>query len=70
MILAADDARARSIRERAYILADTGRFEGWRQVSLAMAGEGWTGSREVLDRDFMRMALNERCAAARAPAHQ
>lgn len=65
VMLYKDDKYSRKLRERAYMLADSGQFDGWRYVEKALIGEGWENSHIVLGSSFMRMALDERCAAAR-----
>lgn len=60
-----DDDRSRRIRERAYFLADSGFHEGWRSVERTLVGEGWPNCRPVLEAEFVRRAIDDRCAAAR-----
>lgn len=65
-MLHTDDPRSRTIRERAYKLADAGLYDGWRSIERALIGEGWPNSRAVLSSEFVRRALDDRCAAARS----
>lgn len=60
-----DDHRSRTIRERAYTLADTGLYDSWRTIEAALIGEGWPDSRNVLGSEFVRRSLDNRCAEAR-----
>jgi len=64
-MLHTDDHRSRTIRERAYKLADTGLYDGWRSIETALIGEGWPNSRSVLASEFVRRTLDDRCAAAK-----
>lgn len=59
------DSYSQKLRERAYLLADTGKFNGWRYIEKALISEGWENSHVVLGSSFMRLALDERCATAR-----
>lgn len=60
-----DDLYSRKLRDRAYKLADTGRFDGWRKIEHAMIGEGWLNIHAVLGAPYVRLALDDRCATAR-----
>ncbi len=59
-----EDERSRRIRERAYLLADSGLHYGWRSIERTLAGEGWPNCRAVLESEFVRRAIDSRCAAA------
>ncbi len=58
----------RAAREQAYRLADSGRFGGWRAVREAMIGAGWPNAGSALSEEYVRLAVDERCAAAKATA--
>lgn len=66
-----DDPGSRHVRERAYKLADSGKFTGWRMIEAALIGEGWPNSRAALEPDVVRLSLDARCAEAlsRATRH-
>jgi hypothetical protein len=61
-----EDDSIRQIRERAYLLADSGIHDGWRSVESALIGEGWPNIRSVLESEFLRRSIDDRCASARA----
>lgn len=65
----ADNKGDRAIRERAYKLAESGKFEAVRDVERALIGEGWPNARRVMHSDYVMRAVEERCRAARASAH-
>ena len=60
-----EDDRSRRVRERAYMLADSGLHDSWRSVERTLIAEGWPNSRSVLESEFMRRSLDSRCASAR-----
>lgn len=59
------DRGMRATRERAYALADSGRFERAHAVEQALIAEGWPKAAEALESDYARKAVSERCQAAR-----
>ncbi|MGE4323831.1 MAG: hypothetical protein AB7E60_12495 [Sphingobium sp.] len=62
----ADDHRGlRAARERAYQLAETGRFDGAHAVERALIAEGWPNAGSALQGQYARQAVSERCLAAR-----
>lgn len=67
-VLYKDNQFARQLRERAYRLAGTGHYDGWREIGSALISEGWPNSRMVMESAFLRLSLDERCAAAREQA--
>jgi hypothetical protein len=64
-MLPKDDIRSRRIRERAYLLADSGLHDGWRSIERTLMGEGWPNCRSVLESEFVRRSIDSRCAHAR-----
>jgi hypothetical protein len=68
-MLPTDDAGSRQVRERAFKLADTGNYENWRMIEAALIGEGWPNSHAALEKDFVRLSLDARCAEAKATRH-
>ena len=65
MVMNADDRGMQAMRDRAYVLAETGRFENVHAVEQALIAEGWPNARIALDSSFARKAIGERCRAAR-----
>jgi len=63
-----DNSADRAARERAYELAETGQYAGWREVREAMIGAGWPNAGEALSQEYSRLAVDDRCAAARVNA--
>lgn len=61
-----DDRSLQAARDRAYALADTGRFDTLHAVRQALVGEGWPNAGRALESDFARKAIGERCRAAQA----
>jgi len=57
-----------ALRDRAYELADTGRFKQWRQVASALQAEGFLPSLITrLDSDGLAvMMITRSCGLARA----
>lgn len=53
-----------ALRQRAYELADTGRFANSHAVEQALIGEGWSNAGAALQSDYARKAINERCLEA------
>jgi hypothetical protein len=66
-----EDPLSRKVRERAYLLADTGLHDSWRSIDNSLISEGWPNSRAVLRSEYVRRAIDRRCAMARrgATAH-
>jgi hypothetical protein len=51
-----------ALRNRAYELADTGRFKRWRQIALALQAEGFLDSLFTrLDDDRLAVMMIARC---------
>ena len=61
-----DDRGLQAIRQRAYSLAETGRFSSATSVQQALVGEGWPNAAQALESEFARKAISERCRAAQA----
>lgn len=53
----------RAVRERAYRLADSGRFVAVHEIEQALVGEGWPNARAALQSDYARKAIQERLAS-------
>ncbi|WP_062120785.1 MULTISPECIES: hypothetical protein [Sphingobium] len=60
-----DDARLQALRERAYQLAETGRYDGAHAVEQALVAEGWANAAAALRSGYTRKAISERCLAAK-----
>ena len=60
-----EDPRSRTVRERAYRLADSGLHDSWRSVDRTLIGEGWPNSRAVLGSEYVRRTIDRRCEIAR-----
>jgi hypothetical protein len=60
-----EDDRTRRVRERAYLLADSGLHDGWRSIERNLIAEGWPNTRAVLESEFLRRSIDNRCASAR-----
>jgi hypothetical protein len=54
-----------ALRERAYKLAENGRFSSVHQVEQALIAEGWPNVGPALKGSYARKAIAERCEAAR-----
>ncbi|MES2173452.1 MAG: hypothetical protein V4523_05825 [Pseudomonadota bacterium] len=61
-----DDRGLQAARARAYILAETGKFDSSHAVQQALIAEGWPNAGQALDSDYARKAVGERCRAAKA----
>lgn len=61
-----DDRGLRAARDRAYVLADSGQFDGAHAVEMALIAEGWPNARRAMESGFARKAVGERCQAAQA----
>lgn len=61
-----DNRGFQAIRDRAYILAETGRFDNANAVQQALVAEGWPNAAQALKSEFARKAIGERCRAAQA----
>jgi hypothetical protein len=57
--------RQRLVRSQARELANTGRFNNWREVETALVGKGRHLAPQALHNRFVRLLLNARCAHAR-----
>ena len=54
------------LRDRAYVLADTGRYADWQEVAAALEAEGCDGAAQRLTADpILTTLLNTRCWQAR-----
>lgn len=57
-----DDAPFFALRNRAYELAETGRYKHWKDVALVLQAEGLVGSLiERLGRDDLAVMMITRC---------
>ena len=65
----ADTRGERAIRERAYKLAESGRFGAVRDVERALIGEGWPNAHRVMHSDYVMQTVEEKCRAAYSGAH-
>lgn len=59
-----DDRAIQAARARAYVLAETGRFDNLNDVKDALVAEGWSNAGQALDSEYARSAIGERCRAA------
>lgn len=59
-----DNRGLQAIRDRAYSLAETGRFDNANAVQQALVAEGWPNAAQALESEFARKAIGERCRAA------
>lgn len=64
-----DSKAERAVRDRAYALAESGRFAAVREVESALIGEGWPHAGRVMQSGYVRRAVEERCRAAHETAH-
>ena len=60
-----EDDRTRRVRERAYLLADSGLHDGWRSIERSLIAEGWPNTSSALESEFLRRSIDSRCASAR-----
>jgi hypothetical protein len=58
--------RERQIRQRAFELAETGKYARWLEVEWALGKEGYTGVQSVLDDKRLRDELDETCRIAQS----
>jgi hypothetical protein len=61
-----DDRSLQAARARAYALADSGKFDTLHAVQQTLVGEGWSNAGRLLESDYARKAIGERCRAAQA----
>ncbi|MEZ5654402.1 MAG: hypothetical protein R3E04_00700 [Sphingobium sp.] len=59
----------RAVRERAYELAASGRFDAAREVERALIGEGWPNVGSIMHQEYVAKAVDEKCRHARETAH-
>jgi hypothetical protein len=55
----------RALRDRAFALADSGRFTAALEVERALISEGWPNARRAMESEVFRQAIHDRCEAAR-----
>lgn len=55
----------RAVRDRAFALADSGRFKAALDVERALISEGWPNARRTMESEVFRQAVHDRCAAAK-----
>lgn len=61
-----EDGRLQALRARAYVLAESGRYDGAHAVERALVAEGWPNAGVALQSSYTRKAISERCLAAKA----
>ncbi|MBK5265196.1 MAG: hypothetical protein JJE34_08200 [Alphaproteobacteria bacterium] len=54
----------RAIRDRAFALADSGKFETVLEIEQALISEGWPNAGRAIQSEIFRQALHDRCNAA------
>jgi hypothetical protein len=54
----------RALRQRAYILAESGRYASVHAVEQALIGEGWANAGRQFQDGYLRKAVAERCTVA------
>lgn len=64
-----DTKAERALRERAFVLAESGRFDTAHEVERALIGEGWPNAGKIMHREYMVQAVDEKCRTARESAH-
>lgn len=60
-----EQERQRLVRSQARQLANSGRFNNWREVETALVGKGRHLAPQALHNRFVRLLLDARCAHAR-----
>jgi hypothetical protein len=65
-MIQSDETGLRAARDRAYALAESGRFDNAHAVEQALAAEGWPNAGRALESDYARKSVNERCRSAKA----
>ena len=60
-----EEERQRLVRSQARQLANSGRFNNWREVETALVGKGRHLAPQALHNRFVRLLLDARCAHAR-----
>lgn len=58
-------ARAEYIDRRARELAESGKYQDWLSIEMALRHEGFLEARQLLDSHFLRQELNDMCKSAR-----
>ncbi len=64
-MITSDDRSLQALRQRAYVLAESGRFDNAHAVEAALIAEGWPHAAKALEGGHARQAIVERCQAAR-----
>lgn len=62
-MIQSDNRSFQAVRDRAYALADSGRFDSAHAVEQAVIAEGWPNAANALASDFARKSISERCMA-------
>lgn len=63
-MIGSDNKGERAARDRAYALADSGRYRSAHAVQEALAAEGWPNAGPALAGEHVRQTIAERCQAA------
>lgn len=53
-----------AVRNRAFALADSGRFDTATAIERALISEGWPNVGRTMASEVFRQAVHDRCAAA------
>lgn len=54
----------RAVRDRAFALADSGRFDTAAAIERALISEGWPNVGRTMASEIFRQAIHDRCTAA------
>lgn len=58
----------RALKDRAFALADSGRFETAFEVERALISEGWPSAGRLMESEVFRQAIHDRCTSAKSDA--
>lgn len=64
MMCPVESRAERALRNRAFALAESGRYGAGREVRRALIGEGWPLVGRLFDRGAVGRAVEEKCRAA------
>jgi hypothetical protein len=54
----------RAVRNRAFALAESGKFDTVTAIERALISEGWPNVRRTMASEVFRQTVHERCSAA------
>ncbi|HEY9580211.1 MAG TPA: hypothetical protein VIR65_10160 [Rhizorhapis sp.] len=57
-----------AVRERAFMLADSGRFDTAFEIERVLIAEGWPNAGRAMTGEIFRQAIHDRCTEAKVDA--